>query len=274
MLEFIEGCLVVGMWVQFLFWQDCLSRAEQRQCLGQEAGAEEASDSAEEIGDEKDGRDPPKPGKTRKSKKQKAAAKAKGKAKGKAKAKAKGKAAAKAKAAKAKSKPQPKKQAKTKKTPRATGKKGSGASQEDGAGVGDNGEGVAGGGEEAPKKRPAAKPQTQAPVPKKPRGRPAKRVPALEPGNDLEVPEQLSQEEGSDNDKAPKFAAPKKAAAKRKGKDEGKARPASFARRFQPKVEPGRTVWSALRQAFEEVVQDKVSYPSSLQDRVLSFLAS
>ena len=41
----------------------------------------------------------------------------------------------------------------------------------------------------------------------------------------------------------------------------------TFARRVEPKTDPSKTYWNAIKESFEAEVQGKVKHPSSLEDR-------
>ena len=62
---------------------------------------------------------------------------------------------------------------------------------------------------------------------------------------------------------------PKKAASPKKSPDKSKKDKkvkATFARRLVPKFDPSRTFHTSVRAAFEKIVQDKVRFPSRLED--------
>lgn len=54
-------------------------------------------------------------------------------------------------------------------------------------------------------------------------------------------------------------------------KQRGDGPKATFARRTQAAKDPMKTFWQALRTAFETIVQNKVTSPSSLEDRTMDF---
>lgn len=56
----------------------------------------------------------------------------------------------------------------------------------------------------------------------------------------------------------------KKEATPAKNKAKGKA---TFARRYEPQTKDGSKWWRALRTSFEELVQDEVEKPSSIEER-------
>ena len=122
----------------------------------------------------------------------------------------------------------------------------------------------------APPKKPGKEAAENEAQPKK-RGRKRKepKIEVQSPGEkDMkEDIEQQEQEQGPQK-KQGRSNKPQKQGGKAEGGEEekGGSIAVTFARRYQPKMEPGRTCWDALCKAYRKVVTGKVRAPSTLEE--------
>ena len=261
------------------------TRAQQRQLkeqLEKKEGEKDKEDSASELGSP----EPIKSAKAKAKAKAKATAKAKAKAAAKAKAKAKSKASAPTPKAKAKGKAKAKPVKKTDKTKakagKATEKKPKKSKQvlEDEADLHEDGEPELLEEEALSEEESAARPPQSLGGRKRGQGsdeslpKRAKNEASKDGApHAMKQPKPLtSKNEGANRDgdeestPSKKLKTPNQDKPSNKSKADRSQTKATFARRWQPDTEPSKSMWKAMRCAFDKVIRNKVYRASTLED--------